>query len=270
MKTKLFIGIIVSQAVVSASNLMASTAASIFSDASGTAVTYDNASGNYPVVEAILSQPGTLDGYTYSTYSLLVQDSTGAMIVYGSLSGLGYTPTVGDAISVSATYSPFHQIPELASSTAITLESSGNALAAPTVTTIPTLIASGTGTIPQNLSGQLLTLDNVTLYSDAAGTVPISGDFPTHANDGNIYAKDGSGNIIEIYDYASSFSDAGAFGGTPIPTGTVDITGLLQQSGTFADELIPISIASVPEPTTLALAGVGAVAALIFRRRNAA
>ena len=77
-----------------------------------------------------------------------------------------------------------------------------------------------------------MTLDNVSLYTDSAATVPVSGNFASHANV-TLYAKDAGGNIMEIYDWASSYSTAGALGGTPEPTGTVDITGFISQSTTF-------------------------------------
>ena len=252
-----------------ASNALADSAATIFGDASGTTVTYDNASGAYPVISAVLSQPGSLDGYTYTTYSFLAADSTGSLDIFSALTGLGYTPTVGDAISVGGTYSPYHQIPEIATITSITWQSSGNAVPSPVAYTIPTLTASGTGPIPQNIAGQLLTLDNVSLYTDSAATIPVSGNFATHANT-TLYAKDGSGNIMEVYVWASSYSTCGALGGTAIPTGPVDITGFVSQSGTFAPEITPYSITSVPEPTTLGLCGAGGLLLLALRfRRNA-
>jgi hypothetical protein len=97
----------------------------------------------------------------------------------------------------------------------------------------------------------------------------VSGNFATHANV-TLYAKDGSGNIMEIYDWASSYSTCGALGGTPEPTGLVDITGFVSQSGTFAPELTPFSITAVPEPATLGLCGAGGLLALIFRLRRKA
>ena len=270
MKKKyLLTGVIASTVVLFASNALADSAATIFPDATGTLVTYDNASGAYPVVSAVLSQPGTVDGYTYTTYSFLAQDSTGSLDIFSTLSGLGYTPAVGDAISVSGTYSPYHQIPEVATITSISLHSTGNTVSSPGVFTIPALTASGTGSIPGSIAGHLVTLDNVSLYTDSAATIPVSGNFATHANV-TLYAKDGSGNIMEIYDWASSYSTAGALGGTPEPTSLVDITGFVSQSGTFAPEMTPFSITSVPEPTTLSLCGAGALLALIFRLRRKA
>jgi hypothetical protein len=266
-------GLIASTVVLFASNALADSAVNIEGYLSGTAATYDNASGAYPVITAVLSQPGTLDGYTYRTWAILAADSTGSLDVYGVMPSLGFTPAVGDAISFTGTYSPYHQIPELATnangSSSMILYSTGNAVSSPGVYTIPTLIASGTGPIPQSIAGHLVTLDNVSLYTDAAATIPVSGNFAI-GNNVTLYAKDGSGNIMEIYDWASSYSTCGALGGTPEPTGLVDITGFVSQASTFPPEMTPFSIISVPEPTTLSLCGAGTLLALIFRLRRKA
>jgi hypothetical protein len=248
---------------------LADSAATIESYASGTAVTYNNASGAYPVITAILSAPvGSLDGYTYSKYAMFAADSTGSLDLYGALpGGTAFTPAVGDAISASGTYSPYDQIPEVGTLTSLSLFSTGNAVSSPGVYTIPTLTASTT--IPLSLAGYLVTLDNVSLYTDSGATTNVSGNFATHANT-TLYAKDGSGNIMEVYVWASSYSVDGAMGGTPIPTGTVDITGFVDQSGSYPVELVPMSITQVPEPAALSLCGAGALLALIFHLRRKA
>ena len=71
-KNYLLTSLIASTVVLFASNVLADSAITIEGYASGTAVTYDNASGAYPVITAILSQPvvGTLDGYTYTKWSI--------------------------------------------------------------------------------------------------------------------------------------------------------------------------------------------------------
>jgi hypothetical protein len=264
MKTnRAFLAGAIASAVVSlGANVLASDISTILSQPTGTPITLDSS----PIVTAILSAPGTLDGYTYTSYSFLAQDTSGSLDIFGSLSGLGYTPTVGDAITVSGTFSPYHQVPEIATVTAISATSSGNPGFGVPITTIPIAAASGTGTLPSSLAGTLLTIDNVTLYTDSGATVPVSGNFATHANTA-LYMKDSGGNIMELYVWASSYSTCGALGGTPIPTGTVDVTGFLSQSGTFGPEMTPFSITSVPEPSTLALVGLG-VAGLLIRRRR--
>jgi hypothetical protein len=262
-KSYLLTGLIAATAVLSNTNALASSAATIETQLSGASVTYDNASGAYPVVTIVENAPvGSLDGYTYSSWAFLAQDSTGSIDMYGTLSGLGYTPTVGDAMTAAGLYSPYHQIAEIGTISSITLESQGNSFPAPVAYTIPQLTASGTGPLPENIAGYLVALDNVSLYTDSAATIPVSGNFATHANV-TLYAKDGSGNIMEVYDWASSYSVDGALGGTPIPTGTVDITGFMSQNGSYAPELTPMSFTEVPEPSVLNLCGVGGVGSLL-------
>lgn len=121
-----------STAVLFTSNALADSAATIFGYPATTLVTYDNVSGAYPVITAILSQPGSADGYTYTSWSILAADSTGSLDLFGALpSGTSFTPAVGQAISVSGTYSPYHQIPEIGTLSALTLVSSGNAVSSP-------------------------------------------------------------------------------------------------------------------------------------------
>jgi PEP-CTERM motif len=264
-KHSLLTGVVASTIALLGANTFADSAATIEGE-SGT-VTYDNASGAYPVVSAILSAPGTIDGYTYTRYVFLAADSTGSLDIFGLPTGSAYVPTVGDAISLSGTYSPFDSIPEVGTLTSITLQSSGKAVSTPAVTTISTILGlAQTPVLPLGYGENLVTLDNVSLYTDSAGTIPVSGNFPTHAN-GTYYVKDSSGNIMEMYDWASSYSIDGALGGTAIPTGTVDITGFLSVSGGVT-QITPFSITAVPEPTTLGLCGAGALLALVLRRRK--
>jgi hypothetical protein len=265
MKKFLMASVVMTVAALVGANAMASSWAQIETAGPG-AATLDNASGAYPVVTAIGSAPGTVDGYTYTTYSFFSQDSSGAGDHFG-VGSTGYTPTIGDAISTVGTFGPFHQIPEIASPTSITLQSSGNAVPSTNVFTIPTLIASGVGALPNNIAGYILQLQNVTLYTDPAATVPVSGNFATHANV-TMYAKDGSGNIMEVFDWASSYSVCGAFGGTAIPTGPVNLTGFVSESSGFPPELTPFQYQAVPEPSTILLVGTGMLGLLTLRRRQ--
>ena len=75
---------------------------------------------------------------------------------------------------------------------------------------------------------------------------------------------------MEVYVWASSYSTAGVFGGTAEPTGPVNITGFVSQSGAFAPEITPLTITPTPEPTTLGLCGAGGALAMIFRMRRKA
>ncbi len=233
MKKTLLVATILS--AIATSNALASSALDIFNTASGTVVTYDNASGAYPIVSAILSQPGTVGTHTYTSWSFLAADSTGSIDMYGSLPG-AYTPQVGDGISLTGTYSPYHQIPEINAISAITQMSTGNALPATNAYSVADLTASTN--ISQNVAGHLIEVTNVTLYTDAGATMPVSGNFA----DGNttLYAKDGNGNILEVYVWVTSYSTCAAFVGTPIPTGHVTVLGFVSQFSTFPVEMTPI------------------------------
>ena len=101
------------------------------------------------MITAILSQPGAVNGiggpnspagsviYTYAYY---VQDATGGIDMYGALpKGDTYTPTVGDVISVTGQYAPFHQFSEMATFTAVTKVGTAS-VPAPSVLTIPYIL----------------------------------------------------------------------------------------------------------------------------------
>jgi hypothetical protein len=261
-------GLIASIVALSASNALAQDAATIYSDPTGTVVTWDNTSGQYPVIDAILSQAGATSGtHTYTSWSFLAQDGDGSLDVFGSLSGLGYTPTVGDAITLTGTYSPFHQIPEIETVTAITQISSGNTPAAPKILTIPTL---NVATLSEGVAGHLIEVDNVTITG--AGT---NGFFPTYAqaNTGTetFTMTDGSSHSMTLFDWVTSYSTCAAFGGEAVPTGPVDVIGFdsVFTSGTSSTaEFTPIEIISVPEPTTMGLCGAGGLLAMIIRLRR--
>jgi hypothetical protein len=252
-----------------------------------TAVTYDdNGSGNYPIITAILSAPvGSLDGYTYSTWAYFAADTTGSMdIFYKSSANVGsYTaPTVGDTILASGIYTAYDGIPEMETTTAsptITVNgpgSQGNAPYAtvPALSTIPTInVGTNTGgsTLGLNtsgLAGQLIQLNNVTIGTNGA---PVTAGtlFPTHGN-GTYSITDQHGNSMTLYFWASTYSTDGALGGTAIPTGTVDITGFVDDYANSA-EFVPMSFTVVPEPSTLSLGGLSSLLAFAgYRLRKKA
>jgi hypothetical protein len=259
--------IVVSTVALSGANAFGSSASSIESDPSGTLVTYDNASGAYPVVSAILSQPGTLDGYTYTKYVFLAADSTGSLDIFGLPSGSTYVPTLGDGLSISGTYSPFDAIPEIGTTTSVIQESTGNAVSSPFVTTIPSIEAS-LPNLSSSVGEYLVQIDNVTISNPSSVPLTAGQDFLTHANT-TLEITDGSNDTMELFQYASSYSAAGTFGGTLIPTGTVDVTGIVDVFG-GANEFIPIAITPVPEPATLSLCGGVAMLAFLFRLRKKA
>jgi endonuclease/exonuclease/phosphatase family metal-dependent hydrolase len=235
---KFGVGVIASAVVLFGANAGADNIATIEGYSTGTVVTLDSS----PVITAIASQGGgyTVNGHTYNSWSIVAQDSTGSIDLYGSLPG-SYTPAVGDAVSAAGTYSPYHQIPEIASLSNLTQVSTGNVVPTPPVFTIPQLTASTT--IPESQAGYVLQLTNVTIYTDSAASIPASGNFP-NANT-TYYLKDGCGNIMGTYFWVTSYSVDGAMIGAPIPTGTINVTGFMQ-SYTNVVDIIPLAFTAVP------------------------
>jgi hypothetical protein len=284
-KHYLLTGLIAATVALTNTNALADSASQIEAttplEAPNTAqpgLTYDGGSGNYPTITAVLSSPvGVVDGYTYTHSAFLAQDQTGSIDIFATTAQLlTYTPTVGDSISTTGTYSPFDQIPELESlvpgstvggqtpGTSIPTIGPANQMA--TLTTIPAINING-AQLPLNVAGYYLELDNVTITGAPAV-------FPTHAN-GTYGVTDGANSMVMFY-WASSYSVDGAMAGSAIPTGPVDIDGFVDSfgTGTAAEaEFVPMLITPVPEPSVLSLFGVGgagSVLALISRFRKKA
>ncbi len=199
------------------------TAETNFGQTSGTSVTLDNNS----VVSAILSQPGTADTSAHD-WSILVNDGTGSIDLFAATLPDGYTPTVGDVLSVSGTWSPFDSIPEIAP-TAITVITPGNGTSTfgPVTKTVSQLAGS---TLPLAIAGQLVTVNNVTISG-------ISGTFAGSNLSGMI--TDSSGHMTLFY-WPTSYSAAyNFFNGVTIPTGPINLTGIVDEfSG--SPEFIPM------------------------------
>lgn len=232
----------------------ASLISSVEDQTSGTTATLDQ----NPVITEILSQPGTVNGRTYTNWSILVNDGSGSIDLFGALpAGTSFTPAVGDALSVSGTYSPFDQIPEVASMTAVTLISTGNSVPAPLNVTIPDI--NITPTLPLSVAGYFLSLNNVTISGG-------SGNFGTSTM--TLTITDPASNSMTMFYWPTSYSVANVnLNGTAIPTGPVNLTGFVDEfSGT--PEFVPMTItAAAPEPASLAALGLGALALLARRRR---
>ena len=211
-----------------------------------------------PIVTAILSQPGTFNSKTYSSWAVLATDGTGSMELFGTMPN-GYTPAVGDMLTgISGTYDPYHQIPEFEDLTSLSLVSQGNSVPAIGTSTIPTL---NQATLPENVAGYLWTLDNVTISG-------ISGTFGTANLTGTI--TDPGNNSMTLYYWPTSYSVANVnLDGMAIPTGPVDMTGFVSVYNNTSPEFTPLSITPVPEPGTLAAFGLGGLLlALGMRRRS--
>jgi hypothetical protein len=243
-------------------------------EAGGTGpVTYDNYSGSYPVISMILSQPGVVGTHTYTSWAFFANDGTGSLDIFATktaLTTLGYTPTVGDGIAVSGTYSPFDQIPEVETITAISGgQAPAAALPTPTVVTIPTV---NVPVLPlPSIGGQLLQLNNVTI----GGTGGVGGLFPTYAQattaTETFTVSDGT-HSMTLFDWVTSYSTDGLMGGTAVPTGPVNIEGFVDVFGTgtaASAEFIPMIITPVatPEPSVLSLLGVAGSVGLVYSRR---
>ncbi len=253
----------------------ADSAVNIMTYPNNSAATFDdNGSGNYPVVSAILSAPGTVTGTagsrTYGNWSYLAQDTTGSLDMFYNTSvvgGQGYTPHVGDSILVQGNYTPFSGIPEIANSTAhplsVTFGGSGNPLytPVPVLTTIPTLKVgtNGYALSQSGLGGQLLQLNNVTISGAGANWSGNPGVNVTAT------ITDQSANSMTLYVWGTSYSTCGQIiaSGAPVPTGLVNMTGFLSDfystaSSSIVAEFVPISITEVPEPGAVGFCGLGA------------
>lgn len=282
------------------STVMAENAATIETAAANATVEYDNTSGTdpfgYPVVTAILSQPGSFGGHTYTGWSALVADTTGSIDLFVSqttLSGLTGTPTnststppygtpttslaVGQGLNVAGQWSPFDGIAELGFNTTVdnyvAVTSTLNSLPATPVVTIPGLeseTSNGTTVLSHpDVTGQYLEIQDVTITAGHGTTVnPFSTDFPTYAQVNFVAANetytitDGGNNSMELFDWVTSYSNDGALGGTPVPTGPVNIFGFYDSF----NEFVPSAIVVVPEPASMGLLAVGAV--MLLRRKT--
>jgi len=257
--TKLLAGTLVASVLgMSGSTALAQTISyvenNVASGTTGVSLTSD------PVITAILSQPGTTDGKSYTSWAFLANDGTGSIDIYASsnaLATLGFTPAVGETLSVTGEYDPYEQIPELEDITSISQVGTASVPAVGTQT-IPNL---NVATLPYSIAGYEWTVDNVTLSGFSTfGTANQTGTM-----------TDGSANSMTLYYWESSYSVALANldGMTPVLGQEYDVTGFDAVYGSSA-QFVPISIVAVPEPATLSLCGLGGLMLFKLVRRRIA
>jgi hypothetical protein len=259
-------------------------------------VQYDNTAGLdanvYPILTWIGSQPGFYGGHTFTGWSVFVEDQTGSLEVFTSQSTLtnltgtpsnsGPTPpygtptgtlTAGMGLNMQGAYSPFDGLPEItfttthASNDYLAVTSTGNAIPASPIFTIPQLeagTANGTGILTNPaIAGQIIELQGVTI-SGSTGSFQTTFPLETQANtvDESYTITDGGGNHLEMFDWTTSYSVCAAMGGSAVPTGPVTMYGFYDSF----NEFVPLAI--VPEPSTFMLAGLGLIGGLLAIRRR--
>jgi len=256
---------------------------------------------NQAVVTALAGVPTTLAGRTYSTYIWFAADASGSLDIFdNSATHMTSGFAVGDVISVTGLYSPFHDIPELeAPYTAVNVTGTGALPTPGGVTpqlTIPQITAapfdvpllgpmseggsgiynSSVGEGDPDVTGYYLEIPNVWIGGGGA-------NWKVYPQGGNVAytITDQSGNTMTMYYYITSYERCAMLMSNSVGVGTVDIYGFCDSfitttksgsviSTNFGDEIVPLLIVQVPEPSSFMLAGVGllSVLAVIRRRRS--
>ncbi len=293
-KSLLFTGAVVAAVVLTGVKVYADDAGDIYSYTYNQPTVYDNEYGvgddanqEYPVITAILSAPGSVGGKNYTGWAVLAADQTGSQDIFISASALnsigqggygnsgGDVPQVGDAVSAKGVYQMYHSLPEMAFSTVVssnnylTLQSRGN----PTTTISPLVLTV-------NQLNSVALASNVTVegyYIELTGVTFSGGGtfstvFPLEPQGNGVYTiSDGTGSVLE-YDYVTSYSTAGALGGSAVPGGPVNVYGFMSVYPSTAlpggglPEFTVTEI--VPEPSAFVLAGMGLLGLLAIRRRR--
>jgi len=248
------------------------------------------------IVDTIMSQPGTFGTHSYTYWEVLVADASGSLetdFSSASLASLGWTPTIGQQVSFSATYNPYHAVPEVVSATAATVGTTGNPQwnGGSQIATLPSILANPHNTggssgqylpLAQSMEGYLVEVQNVTI-SSSGGLANWPATNSGTAILPNLYLTDSANNKLTLYFWWSSYSSCGMAVGAPIPdnstltyNGLFDVYGMLTAypsvSGgitTWQDELVPTAFVGIPEPSSLMLAGIGLLSLLaVIRRRH--
>jgi hypothetical protein len=163
--------------------------------------------------------------------------------------------TTGGAFAAATTYASLLGAPgTLASDSSMQLGALGTAFGGGTATTFRTGAAAG------NIVASTATFNNIPL------------DAPTATFE--MVAWDNSSGLYSTWTLASTAWQAGliAAGKSGLFSYTVGIGGVVNTSPLWSDinpaQAGSFNIYTIPEPTTIALAGLGAAALVIFRRRK--
>jgi hypothetical protein len=236
----LFTGVVAAALVLSGVRAYADDAVDIEQNyPNNSYVQYDDASGDFPVITVLASQPGTFGGHMYTSWQVLAQDSTGSLNLFitdATLKTLTQNPSasiaVGDKVSVAGQWSQYHQIPEIIFSTVPALndyfvtESTGNGLPTPPVFTVSQLNVNNISN-NINMAGFYLEIQNATLSGSIGG---FQTTFPTYAQattaNMSYTITDNTGSMT-MFDWVTEYSACGALGGTAVPTGPINAFGFV-------------------------------------------
>ena len=257
----------------------------------GSYAQYDDASGDYPIITAIGSQPGTFGGHTYTGWSVFAQDATGSLNLFISAATLttltgnaNATLSVGDKINVAGQCSSFHQIPEItfstnpASNNYLQIVSSGNPLPTPPVFSISQLNQGNVinPTIPFNQAGYFLEVPLFYISSPSNGLTTLPG-YTTVISNETFTMTDNTGSMT-FFDWTSSFSSAAHLAdawfppnlvGTPIgPYYLYEMYGFVSVNPGGPAEFTPLLNLVIPEPSPVVLVASGLLGLLALRRRK--